>query len=255
MRYLTALAALGLLLAVTTTAGANTWGTARIRHEGFGYHGIAGVNWDHDNDGVYEYNYNNNVYVGEYRFRFDKDHADSTSLARNLLSDPFYAFCTDLEQEPGGWATYDMVDVEDAPIMTLDSPMGEAKANDLREMFGENPPATFIGTDNQRAEAYGAAVWEVVFENENNAYDFDAGTLTINGWDGSAKTYAQTLLASITGDTENYDPDLFALTNANLQDMTLTVPGYGGMIPEPVTMAGLALGIGALGGYVRRRRT
>ena len=46
------LAAIGLLLAACPAAEAPPWGTARIKHDEFGYKGIAGVWWDYDNDGT-----------------------------------------------------------------------------------------------------------------------------------------------------------------------------------------------------------
>jgi hypothetical protein len=49
--------------------------------------------------------------------------------------------------------------------------------------------------------------------------------------------------------------DVLALSNAEQQDFAFTSPGAGGrIIPEPVTMAGLMLGIGSVVTYVRKRR-
>ena len=255
------LVAVGAVVGSAGPASAESYGTARIQYFGCSG-GAATFNvdflWDNLNwRSMY-------VYTGQYNFHFYPDHPDSGPLADDLLKDPFGAYCVDLGQTISGAQTYTIRDLEDAPISywtvagkkeTL-RPMGEDKADDLRELFGRYGKSA---TDNVAKEAFGACIWEIVYENPANKYDITKGALYMTGL-GSAQTQAQTWLSVLNddtngNDTSKYDWDVLALSNAEQQDFAFTSPGAGGrIIPEPVTMAGLMLGIGSVVTYVRKRR-
>ena len=76
--------------------------------------------------------------------------------------------------------------------------------------------------------------------------NFQLDTNTIAGWNtaGTAKTKMADLLLTFSG----YDDG----TNGWL--LRTSDPLEGNMIPEPITMTGLLLGIGCLGRYIRNRR-
>jgi len=226
--------------------------TATIRYVGPGSNcGVAGFWVDLDGDGTYDETYNNNVYVGEYRFAFKEDASSPEAAA--LLSNPFYAWCIDVAQEaPTSWSLYELANLEDAPVNGWGS-MGTDRANRLRELFGRFLPEV---DSKAEGEAFAAAIWEIVYERDDS-YNLNTGTLRMNGLDWGAGDIAEGWLASLDGDTQYFDYNLFALTNPTHQDFALTTPGVGGMfvvVPEPATMAGMVLGVGSLVGYLRRRR-
>lgn len=48
---------------------------------------------------------------------------------------------------------------------------------------------------------------------------------------------------------------MWALVNSQTQDFMLIVPGATDTVPEPLTMAGLGMGICGLVTYIRKRRS
>lgn len=248
-------AAIAVLLAAVL-AGSASANTAFIKYTGPGqYCGVAGFQVDFDDDGTWDRSYNGNVYTGDYKFAFDA--SQSSKEAVDLLSDPFYAWCIDVDQNaPTAWATYEIKDLEQAPINDW-AVMGDARADSVRELFGR-----FRGLVNsvEEGEAFAAALWEIVYE-QDASYDLDDGTLVMNGLDGGpqghAKTIAEGWLGQLDGTESMFDDDVFALTNGTYQDFALTSPNYDEPppIPEPVTTIGLLLGGAALTAYSRRRRT
>ncbi|MBE3037933.1 MAG: PEP-CTERM sorting domain-containing protein, partial [Chloroflexi bacterium] len=105
-----------------------------------------------------------------------------------------------------------------------------------------------------RAEAFAAALWEIVYETPANGFDVTTGRVRIGSIDTS------TANAWLRGLDPNGPQTLLrALSNGQYQDYVTAIPGVGGMqpigghAPEPVTLAGLLLGIGTVARYVRRR--
>jgi len=170
-------------------------------------------------------------------------------------------FCADFRQyASGSWLKYYIYEPEDAPIGGGNTPMGDAKAADLRRLFdnysayGLGTPYTYGGTTyvaNQTSAAFQASVWEIIYGTK--PYDVTADTFRVtsgNSW----KVLSNYWLANLG----TVDPclGLRILVRDDQQDFAIVVPGIGrDPIPEPVTMAGLMLGIGSIAGYVRRRRT
>ena len=170
-------------------------------------------------------------------------------------------FCADIKQyASGSFLRYDIYEPEDAPIGGGNTAMGDAKAADLRRLF-YNYSAYGLGTlpyildtttygANQTSAAFQASVWEIIYE--TSAYDVKNNAFKISStetWTGLSN-YWLTHLGTA-------DPclGLRVLVNGDQQDFAIIVPGVGrDPIPEPVTMAGFMLGIGGLGGYIRRRR-
>jgi len=174
-------------------------------------------------------------------------------------------FCSDiLQSATGTWLRYDIYTPEAAPIGGSQNPMGPTKAADLRKLFklygdygvgnldwGDvgNTPTT--AEKNEQSAAFQAAVWEIIYETAAS-YTVTADAFKITSGNAS-KTLADYWLTHL-GDV---DPciGLRVLVRENQQDFSIVVPGVGrDPIPEPVTMAGLMLGIGGLSGYIRRRR-
>jgi hypothetical protein len=170
-------------------------------------------------------------------------------------------FCADLKEYvyTNDWVERYIYKPALAPIGNGNIAMGDIKAADLRRLwdqyssYGLGSSYTLGATTydvNQTAAAFQAAVWEIIYQ-AGTTYDVTAGTTTITG--GAWTTLANYWLTHL----EANDPDigLRVLVSDGRQDFAIIVPGIGrDPIPEPVTMAGLLLGIGGLGGYIRRRR-
>ena len=170
-------------------------------------------------------------------------------------------FCADIVQyASGSWLKYYIYEPEDAPIGGTQNPMGPTKAADLRKLF-DNYSAYGLGAlpytlgtttygASQTSAAFQASVWEIIYE--TSTYDVKKNAFQISSgetWTGLSN-YWLTHLGTA-------DPclGLRVLVNGDQQDFAIVVPGVGrDPIPEPVTMAGLMLGIGSVVTYVRKRR-
>ena len=89
-----------------------------------------------------------------------------------MIADPYYAFCVDLFEyiDNDSGTQYNLVDPSTIPLPPKDGiqPMGVAKANLLRELYGERYNSLFDGTnDVTDRQAFQLAVWEVVYETGN----------------------------------------------------------------------------------------
>lgn len=260
-----------MVLGFTAVASANSLGSARIKYLGSNG-GLAGFKVDYDHDGTWDKTYGgSSVYVGEYKFAFDA--ANSSVFAQGLLTDPFYAYCIDLVQNTNeNYQTYELKNLEDAPVNGMVGPMSAAKANDIRELFGKvywkNYNDTtggfrgFQGGGNKAKHAFAAAMWEIIYEEPAVGYDINSGSLTMVGMDFGSQTpsstdLANSWLAQITGDTSAYNDKVVALVHSSYQDFALSIgvsePGFD-VIPEPMTMLAVLAGGAGLGGYLRRRR-
>jgi len=182
-----------------------------------------------------------------------------TDMGLNL-SDPFDAVCVDLYglismRDP---KTFTVTYLEEVPVDVDEGiqGMGPVRANNIQELVGRYWLSL---TTAVRKAAFGAAVWEIVNEDPwdgtgTKPWDLDDGNIQISGLWSSSHDLAETWLASLTGDPAPVQA--YGLYAPDTQDFAVVVPGLGGFIPipEPVTLLGLVLGFGTLGGYVRRRR-
>lgn len=198
--------------------------------------------------------------TGVYRYRIDRNH-DETNWSEMDIFDPgslvewFPGFCMELTQYTNGWDTYTVKDLESAPVpgCLIDS----VKTDLLSEFWGEYGPQygqweSWDGwSDGDYAEAFQVGIWELIYENDLvSGYDVTAGDVWVN----PAKIQYSVVdlndwLNSLDG--TGTMATLRAITHPNYQDVLVVVPGH---VPEPVTVVGVLAGIGALGGYIRRRR-
>jgi hypothetical protein len=162
------------------------------------------------------------------------------------------AFCMDLPQGiSSGVETYNVINVEDGPNPTnfLGSAMGTAKANYLRELWGRYYDDSWVGsgsftyTQKQAAEAFGAAVWEIVYEDlPANPLSWNVsvdGTIGSHGFQATNldSVLANQWLHSLNG--QGPMADLAAWSNNCFQDMLVEVP-------EPATVGLMGLGAGMM---------
>lgn len=173
-------------------------------------------------------------------------------------------FCIDIREEaPGSMQPYDIYALENAPIGYT---MGLPKANDLRRLFTLWKDGTVLSglNSDERAGAFQAATWEIINETSGNSYGVFTGTFRMkyywgSGWLSSANTLLTMVSnADLSISDPNYhylaEANVLALVNVDTQDYALYMGAGGAPVPEPVTMAGLMMGLGGLVTYVRKRR-
>ncbi|MGD0573537.1 MAG: PEP-CTERM sorting domain-containing protein [Sedimentisphaerales bacterium] len=152
---------------------------------------------------------------------------------------PDWGFCIELTQGPyNGWQ--DVVPLEEADSPT---PIGITKANYIRELWGRDfNPAWTTGADKQMAEAFGAAIWEIIYETDP-VWNVTSGTgFYATGIEQAAT--ANLWLSQLDGDPAYFANNLVATSSPDGQDYVV-------QIPEPFTV--IMLGFGALS-IVRRRK-
>lgn len=161
-------------------------------------------------------------------------------------------FCCDVHQNAdSGYTKYAFYAPANAPIGGDNTAMGATKALDLRRLVELHWTAATSG-DNQAAWEFQASVWEIVNET-SSSYDLTQGYFKVSG-NSTWVTEANGWLNGLSSDLTPTVP-VWVLASESAQDYAIWFPGLGGsMIPEPLTMAGLMMGIGGLAGYVRRRR-
>ena len=224
-------------------ASATTVGTVDIAHSGHGASGIINI-WGGGHSGL-------SGHGGVYML----DKTAGTGQGDLWPDGPVGGFCIELHQ----WAsdntlTYGVVMPEQVHSSYLGSSIGPEKAEYLRELWGRFFDSDWVGSgpftsqQDSGAEAFAAAVWEIIYEDlpqsplwwdvtaDGTAGDLgfrceNADTATANSW-----------LHALDG--AGPKADLRAFVHCNKQDYLVEVP-------EPATIA--LLGLGALASLCTRR--
>jgi len=160
----------------------------------------------------------------------------------------FNTFCIDVgEYATPGTATYQIIDLEDAPIPG--SPYGVVKADAVSAVVANAIALGWIGADLQgdsgqagylgKMGAIQAAIWE--------ALGFDV-QVSSGSTSSSLKTYYAQLMSSTTFDSSLRTDGLKAVAASGQQDMLFIVP-----LP-PAAFAGAGLLVAAFGVRTLRRR-
>jgi hypothetical protein len=230
MKKLVSIFALAVVLVgivLTSPASATILGTVNIQNHGNGL-SDQGQLWGGGLGG-------GTYFTGVYSWT----NAGGTGLGTLV---PNWGFCIELPQSPyTGWQN--VIPLNEAPLPPLyGTPMGVAKANYIRELWGRNfDPSWATGASTQMAEAFSAAIWEIVYETD--AWDVTSGAgFHATGIEQYAT--ANTWLSQLNGNTAYFAPNLVATCTIDGQDYVVQVP-------EPATIC--LLGLGALS-LLRRKR-
>ncbi len=205
-------------------------------------------------------------YTGAYNLQIDPvdyEGDDAALLVGGSVPDNVIAtYCADIRQDaPLAWDDYYIYHPADAPIGGGNTPMGVAKAADLRRLFDLH--LGDVGGSDDEAAAFQACVWEIINET-TDTYDVDylsddKGSFYVKEYWGAASDWrltANAWLDDVALMTEDPDIGVRVLANPDTQDFAVTIPGLGAgvpIIPEPLTMLGVFVGVCALAGHVRQR--
>jgi hypothetical protein len=218
-------------IVMTSTANATLLGTVNVQNHNNDLSDIGTV-WGGGLSGL-------TGYTGVYSWT----NAGGTGLGTEV---PNWGFCIELIQGPyNGWQN--VVPLNEASDST---PMGTTKANYIRELWGRDfDPTWTTGANRQMAEAFGAALWEIIYETDINPltgkvnWDVTSGT----GFHATGIEQAATAnlwLSQLNGDTAYFANNLVATSSLYGQDYLI-------QIPEPMTV--IMMGFGALS-VMRRRK-
>ena len=132
--------------------------------------------------------------------------------------------------------------------------MGLTRANEIRKLFGRYYSIAFTNT---QAAAFQACIWEIENVAPGNPLNVTTGNVIIGGGSPDVQAQADTWLSGLTGDTRWFNNNVVAIGNSSFQDYCfVTGTPFSPSIqpvPEPVTLGAVALALGGLGWYVRRR--
>ncbi len=194
-------------------------------------------------------------YAGVYML----DKTYGTNEGKIWADGPIGAVCIEwAELTSSSTLTYDVIMPEDGPLPTtlLGSAMGTTKAKYLQELWGRYFDPSWVGdgpftyTQNTKAAAFGAAVWEIVHEDlPTSPLGWDVtvdGTIGIRGFraDYLDSVAANNMLHSLDGTGPRADLRVFSYNGQ--QDYIVAVP-------EPATIA--LLGMGGLFSLLRKKKT
>ncbi len=194
------------------------------------------------------------VYAGVYTFDKSAGTGEGKLWDNGLVT----GFCTELtEAVPTITSKYSVIGLEGGPTPTsfLGAPMGEGKADYIRELWGRFYDPSWAGEgkftwkQNSQASAFASAIWEIVYEDlPAIATKWD---VTIDGTAGSGgfasewvdADLANGWLHALDGTGPKADLRLFSFDGS--QDFIAQVP-------EPATI--VLLGLGGAFSLFRRRR-
>ena len=235
------LAALAVAPMSLTTAHANT---VDVVHDGFG-----ASSWT-TFYGAWQYG--NEVAAGVYNL----DKTADTGLGNTWSNGSIPAFCIELQEvAPDTTHTYQVTMPEDVYNSVTGTAMGTTKANYLRELWARYYDNAWAGggtlttQQHEAAEAFAAAVWEIVYEDlPTSPLGWD---VRLDGTAGQRGFWAESLDADTANkwlhDLTGSGPkaDLRAFVCDGQQDYLVVVP-------EPATV--MLLGLGGLLSLMGGRR-
>jgi hypothetical protein len=234
-KLITAVVLAGIVL--TSTASATPIGTVNIQHHNNSISDTGRLWGGGLNGGTY--------YTGVYSWKNEGGTNAGTGV-------PDWGFCIELTQGPYN-GLQDVVNLEDAPMPALyGTPTGTLKANYIRELWGRNFSQNWItnptSANRKMAEAFGACLWEIIYETDTWNVKTGAG---FHCSSVEQADLANTWLSELNGNTAYIAKaaNLAATSAPDGQDYLVQLPVS--PIPEPATIC--LLGLGALS-LIRRKK-
>ncbi|MFA6185680.1 MAG: PEP-CTERM sorting domain-containing protein [Phycisphaerae bacterium] len=215
MKKLVAVCVLAVVVFASAPAGATILGTVNIQNHNNAI-SDTGTVWGGGLSGV-------TGRTGIYSWT----NAGGTGLGTSV---PNWGFCIELIQGPyTGWQ--DVISLDAAPMpAAYGTPMGTAKADLISELWGRHfAPAWTTGANTQMAEAFGAALWEIIYETDST-WDVTSGA-GFHATNIEQAATANLWLAELDGTGPR--AFVYATSSPNGQDF---------LVPEPATIAILSLG-------------
>ncbi|MGA2071747.1 MAG: PEP-CTERM sorting domain-containing protein [Sedimentisphaerales bacterium] len=233
-RCVRSFAAVVLVGILTSTASATLLGTVNVQNHNNGLSDV-GTIWGGGWSGL-------TCYTGLYSWT----NAGGTGPG---LEVPNWGFCIELTQGPyTGWQ--DVIPLDEASLpAAYGTPVGINKANYIRELWGRDfDPAWITGADEKLSEAFGVAIWEIIYETDPT-WNVTSGT----GFHATGIEQADTAnlwLSQLNGNTAYFANNLVATSSPYGQDYLIQIP-KATSVPEPITV--IMFGLGALS-VVRKRK-
>ncbi len=194
------------------------------------------------------------TWAGVYNFKIK---AGTTYTELGGVGDVFHAMCIDIGNPvyKGRTYTWEVVDPTEGPTPDVysDGKINETERLALQRLYGMHyATGTTTHVD---AAAFQAAVWEIVNESEG-VWDVTAGNFQAS----SVNTAKANMYLATSSSYDGPLPTFVALVSDRAQDQLVMLPTYSPpppppppSVPEPMSMITLALGLGGVGGYLRRR--
>lgn len=193
--------------------------------------------------------YNGNVFAGQLKHTLSAGTGAAAAYDGNWLT-----YCTDLAQHVTSTTkTYDVVSIT---LLPDGSPMGAAKANAIRSIYGaaSSSPSS-SSTSNDLATAFQLAIWEIVTDFNpaaaSDGLNIASGAFRATKTDGSAlsggvTTQLNTLLNAARAGLGG--TDLVGIRSGQYQDQILPIA-----VPAPGAAALASLGLLCMTGRRRIR--
>jgi len=279
MRYVAAVAALGLLLAVTGTAGATTTRTPGLLED---FEGGSGLTWFYTNNPDTDDGWHDGGF-GMVGTPSEHDTSSDTLTPLQIVQDPddssnqVLAWTFDGSDPPTeGYSYFDVflqMDVPedwsaitgvkfDAKVVSTGTHTGDRDYARLYTRLDIKGTEEDLFNDEDRVwqankldvgKNRGWATFELNFDNVTDTGPAGAGYVDPDNYD-IENAYANSIIQR--DQLESFRFSTYLKNDRWIgSDETMTIYFDNiELVPEPVTMAGLVLGIGALGGYIRRRK-
>lgn len=176
--------------------------------------------------------FNGNVFAGQLKHTISGGLGDDAEYNGNHVT-----FCTDLSQRVTSTPrTYEIVAVDEMPNST---PMGNAKANAIRNMYDFASGTQLLGTSStDLGAAFQLAVWEIITDYNPSIFggnlNVTSGSFRATKTDGSAlwsgvQTHLTALLGAATTEG-NGSSDIAGIRSSGYQDQIVPIPAPGAAV-------------------------